>query len=313
MIHEPTEAKPHTPVGLQNGTAKVCAVVIAYFPDTGFKDRLLQILSQVDALVVVDNTPRGDDAWRSEMPADDLARIQLIENRENLGIAKALNQGLAHAVSIKHRWILTLDQDTQCYPDMVRTLLEATAACTPEPAVTGGNYFDPKMGRHEAPTAAANNCIERKTVITSGCLVESAFAHSIGGFREDYFIDQVDNEFCLRVRAHGGRVVITAKPVMNHSVGGHSGPKVPFFGMTLPDHSPLRKYYITRNSVVTVRTYWKAEPIWCLKRLIRLMLGLPGMVLLERYKLTKTKAFAVGFVDGLNRRMGPCKKKWLMM
>jgi rhamnosyltransferase len=245
------------------------------------------------------------------MPADDLGRIQLIENRENLGIAKALNQGLAHAIRIQRPWILTLDQDTECYPDMVQTLLQVAANCKPEASVVGGNYYDAKLRRHDVPNDAAGDCIERKTVITSGCLVDSAFARSIGGFREDYFIDQVDHEFCLRVRAHGRRVVITTKPVMDHSVGGNGGPKVPFLGLALPDHSPLRKYYITRNSIVTVRTYWKSEPTWCLVRISRLLLGVPSMILLERDRFTKILAFVTGFADAMRRRLGRCTRSQL--
>jgi rhamnosyltransferase len=235
----------------------------------------------------------------------------IVENRVNLGIAKALNQGLQHALESNCQWLLTLDQDTRCYPDAVQTLLAAAATCIPEPVVIGGNYFDAKRGRHDAPVDLRGDCLERKTVITSGCLVQSGFAANIGGFREDYFIDQVDHEFCLRARRHGGRVVITRKPIMHHSVGGDAGPKVPFRGQMLPDHSPVRKYYITRNSLVTVASYWKTEPLWCLIRTVRLLLGLPTMLLLETEKPAKARAFAAGCRDGLRRRMGPCPHRWL--
>lgn len=292
-------------------TPSVCAVVVAYIPDTFFKDRLCAILPQVDALVVVDNTPAGAVAWTSELPEDDIARIHLIENRANLGIAAALNQGLAYAVSNGYPWVLTLDQDTQCYPDMVDTLLQVASGCKSQPAIIGGNYFDTKRGRHEITARANHDCVESKTVITSGCLVDSTFLQSLGGFREDYFIDQVDHEICLRVRAYGRPVVITRKPIMAHSVGGQLGPKVPLLGWMLPDHSPLRKYYITRNSVVTVRTYWKNEPVWCLVRLSRLLLGLPSMVILEQDKWKKIHAFIAGFRDGVKTRMGPCRHSWL--
>jgi rhamnosyltransferase len=232
----------------------------------------------------------------------------LIENRSNLGISIALNQGLEHALKGGYKWILTLDQDTQCYPDMVDTLLKVSEACKTKPAVIGGNYLDPRNNGPFVPTGGAEDFLEQKTVITSGCLVDANVAAAIGGFREDYFIDQVDHEFCLRMRARGHKVVISRKPVMNHSVGRPGGARLPILGV-LPNHPPLRKYYIARNTVVTVADYWRQEPVWCLRRLVRLLLGLGLMALLEEQRFSKVRAFTGGIVDGLRRRMGPCPRK----
>ncbi len=130
----------------------------------------------------------------------------------------------------------------------------------------------------------------------------------MGGFREDYFIDQVDHEFCLRARAHGHQVVISRKPVMAHSVGESGGVWMPWLGV-LPNHPPVRKYYIARNTVVTVKAYWRREPQWCLRRLARLLLGLGGMAFLEKQGFAKVRAFAGGIADGLHGRMGPCTRE----
>jgi rhamnosyltransferase len=153
--------------------------------------------------------------------------------------------------------------------------------------------------------------LEQKTVITSGCLVDVRQALSIGGFRADYFIDQVDHEFCLRARANGYIVIISRKPLMTHSVGRLGGARLPFLGV-LPNHPPVRKYYIARNTVVTVASYWRKEPDWCLRRLVRLFLGLIEMALLEEHKVSKVCAFAGGVADGLRNRMGPCQRTPLL-
>jgi rhamnosyltransferase len=283
----------------------VCAVVVTHYPDTGFAERLHALLPQVAELVIVDNTPRP------ARPIPELCditpgRIHHIANGSNLGIATALNQGLEYAASRDCLWLLTLDQDSQCYPDMVRTLVETSTVCQPRPAVIGSNYFDPKLGRQKFPPGPSGAYLDAKTVISSGSLIDVAFARNIGGFRDDYFIDQVDHEFCLRTCANGGRVIITQKPVMSHSVGGLTGPRVPLLGQMLPDHSALRKYYIARNSIVTIRSFWKTEPAWCLKRGIKLFLGLGSMIALEEDRLSKVQAFATGIRHGLTRQMGVC-------
>lgn len=286
----------------------VCAVIVAYFPDESFEDRLRAILPQVSRLVIVDNTPDAVslspamiDAWSG--------RVHCIANHANRGVAAALNQGIEDALRQGYCWVLTLDQDTQCYPNMVAILGSVYKHCNPKPAVIGGNYLDPRNRKPKVPVQGGE-CVEQKTVITSGSLVNAEIAFLVGGFREDYFIDQVDHEFCLRLRSQGYRVVISRDPVMEHSVGQPSGVELPLLGV-LPNHPPLRKYYIARNSLVTVAKYWRREPDWCMRRLIRLLLGLILMSTLEEQRIAKARAFVAGFVDGMRRRMGPCCREWL--
>lgn len=289
---------------------KVGAVIVAYHPDAEFKTRLMDLLPQVSLLVVVDNTPAEAGRHSIELPPEIGRSILLIENHENLGVGKALNQGLNKALDCGCDWLLTLDQDSHCYPDMVDTLLGVKAACTSPPTVIGGNYLDTRNGKTKVPVGAEGEFLNQKTVITSGCLVDARFAQSIGGFREDYFIDQLDHEFCLRVRAHGGRVVISRRLVMEHSVGEIGGAWLPLLGR-LPNHSALRKYYVARNSLATIADYWRSEPNWCLRRAIRLALGLLLMALLERQRLAKVRSFLAGVADAMRGRMGPCRCGWI--
>jgi rhamnosyltransferase len=285
----------------------VCAVVVAYFPDEGFNKRLQTLLPQVGKVVVIDNTPEDRATSRLKITLQEVVQILCIDNLNNVGIAAALNQGLVHCSKERYKWMLTLDQDTQCYPDMVNTLLEVSHACQLKPTIVGGNYFDPQSDRTKVPAGQGGDFLEQKTVITSGSLIDVRLAIAMGGFREDYFIDQVDHEFCLRARTHGHKVVISSKPVMTHSVGRDGGVRIPILGV-LPNHPPLRKYYIARNTVVTVAEYWLREPQWCARRLLRMLLGLGFMAILEEQRWSKVRAFAAGVADGLRGRMGPCTR-----
>lgn len=295
----------------QQSFESVCAVFVVYFPDQGFIGRLKQLLPQVARLVIIDNTPPEGRELDVKGAIQGLPKVSLIENQFNTGIAVALNQGLAFAAGEGYKWIVTLDQDTQLGPEMVLTLFKLTEACQSQPIVIGSNYFDPQANRTKVPVGSRDDdFLEQKTVITSGSLVNVRMALAIKGFREDYFIDQVDHEFCLRARAHGYTIVISRKPLMAHSVGRLGGVRLPFLG-TLPNHPPLRKYYIARNTIVTVANYWRSEPVWCIKRLVRLSLGLFEMTLLEAHRRTKARAFFAGVADGFGRRMGSCQRAWL--
>lgn len=287
----------------------VCAVVVAYYPDAEFEARLACILGQVATLLIVDNTP--SELSLSQAFIEKWAgALHLISNRANRGIAFALNQGLKFASDAGYEWLLTLDQDSQCLEDMVETLLAVANTTNPKPMVIGSNYYDSQNNRIKVPFGNNTPFLEQKTVITSGSLVAVELTTTIGGFRNDYFIDQVDHELCLRARVNGHRVIIACKPVMLHSVGNIGGARLPLLGI-LPNHPPVRKYYIARNSIVTIGAYWRSEPVWCTKRLIRLLLGLLEMSILETNRIQKTRAFFAGILDGVNRRMGVCQRVWL--
>jgi len=289
----------------------VCAVIVTYFPDPAFSERLRQLLPQVAEAVIIDNTPQNSIAPCLLAAVQGMGKVIVIRNPINVGIAAALNQGLEFASKAAYEWILTLDQDTLCQPDMVQTLITVAKACKPTPLVVGSNYLDPQNNRTKVQTGGAASFLEQKTVITSGGLVNVRLATAIGGFREDYFIDQVDHEFCLRARANGHMIIITRKPIMVHSVGLSGGVSLPFLGI-LPNHPPLRKYYIARNTVVTIATYWRREPVWCLRRLVRLILGLVNMAVLEQNRYSKVRAFAMGIIDGIFHHLGPCRRQWLI-
>ena len=104
--------------------------------------------------------------------------------------------------------------------------------------------------------------------------------------------------------------MISRRPVMEHSVGEIGGAWLPLLGH-LPRHSPLRKYYVARNSLATIADYWRGEPDWCLRRAIRLVAGLVLMVLLERQRQAKGRAFLAGVADAIRGRMGPCRRGWI--
>lgn len=294
-----------------SATGNVCAVVVTYYPDEGFIDRLANLMPQVSALVVVDNTPAEARRQSIKFPTILGKKSLLIENSENLGVGSALNQGLKQASAWHCDWLLTLDQDSHCYADMVQTLLHIAAISSSSPVVIGGNYLDPRNGMTKVALEGVGEYLDQKTVITSGSLVNVRFSEMIGRFREDYFIDQLDHEFCLRVRMHGGSVVISRKPAMKHSVGETGGAWVPFLGR-LSNHPPLRKYYIARNSLVTIAKYWRSEPAWCMRRAVRLMLGLLLIATLESERMVKIRAFAAGITDAMCNRMGPCRRTWLL-
>lgn len=282
---------------------KVCAVLVTYHPDSRICDRIKKVAVQVAQTVVVDNGSPNSSIEPIRELASRLA-IQLIPNDSNRGLASALNTGIRWAVSRGFRWVLTLDQDTVVAPDMVEALAEVIHGdSAPEQlAVVGSNYRDKVNGRLFCEQIRGTNGLAGKemiSVLTSGSLISINAFHALGGFRDDFFIDCVDHEYCLRARAHGFHVLMTYKPVMEHGIGYLSEHQLLWKKICTSNHSPIRQYFMTRNSIMLVAEYLNKEPRWILGYVWAWLKSIVVIFLFERERLAKIKNMIRGCFDGL--------------
>lgn len=289
----------------------ICAIIVTFHPDEGFPDRLERILAQFPLVIIVDN---GSPYVAVDMLHNQamLPQVLLATNQTNLGIATALNQGAELAIQQGFEWIVTFDQDTLVFPDLLATLLEVYEKSGGGNVMVGSNYRN--VHRKRDFIQCKNNTqayfLERKTLITSGTLLSLSLFMAIGPFREDYFIDSVDHEFCLRARENGYRILISCRPVMSHRIGAHIK-STGWLRQFIPfNHSPTRKYFIARNIIATVKSYFLQEPMWSVRQGWRLLLEFASILLFESKKFKKTKAFMVGIAHGVTGKMGPIEKSW---
>lgn len=280
---------------------QVCAILVSYHPDAELPRRAARILVQAGALVIVDNgSGEATHEMLRRIAAD--ARVSLVLNSANLGIASALNLGVERARALGFAWMLLLDQDSDLHDDMLSSLIEVRAAY-PEPAkvaVIGADFG----GETEPAPAAVWQ--EAESVITSGSLIPLAVHAAVGPFRDEFFIDYVDSEYCFRARAQGYRVIRTAKPLMSHTIGAPTRHDLLGIAKWTSNHSPDRRYYIARNDTVMLREYGGyAFGSWALKSLSRRLRTVKRIVLYERSKARKIAAVSAGWWDGVRGRLGP--------
>jgi rhamnosyltransferase len=286
--------------GLKSGK-QVCAILVCYHPDAELPRRATRILEQACAVVIVDNGS-GDETHEMlrRIAAD--SRVSLVLNPTNLGIARALNLGVERARALGFAWVLLLDQDSDLHDDMLTSLIEVRAAY-PEPgrvAVIGAGFGE------ETRPAAWPAWEEVESVITSGSLIALTMHAAVGPFRDEFFIDYVDSEYCFRARAQGYRVIRTTKPLMSHTIGAPTRHNVLGVNKWTTNHSPDRRYYIARNDTVMLREYGGyAFGSWALKSLVRRLRTCKRIVLYERSKARKIAAVSAGWWDGVRGRMGP--------
>lgn len=273
-------------------TDSTCAIVITFQPDAGFSDRVGRLSSEFHHVFVVDNAS-GDLQIRE----DD--KIRVLKNDHNIGIAAALNLGLRCADEASYAWAVTFDQDSEPIEGFTEAMIASVRTLKTRKFLLGANYVDVHRGRlaHRAGSRGTRP-VRRTTLITSGMLLPVSFALAIGGFREDFFIDSVDHEFCLRAADHGAGLFVTREPLMQHSIGAPVD-GVRWARALSSAHLPARKYFIARNALWTVRLHASHHPLWSLRQFVRIVAEAVGILLFETGRCIKIAALLRGIKDGV--------------
>lgn len=104
-----------------NRVPKDIAVVIpAYREKATIRDVTMRALKQAEFVIVVDDG--SDDQTADQLTGLD---VTVIRNEQNGGKAKALNDGIGHAIDSGAQAIVTLDADGQHQPEDIPRLVEA--------------------------------------------------------------------------------------------------------------------------------------------------------------------------------------------
>ncbi|MBF0672928.1 MAG: glycosyltransferase family 2 protein [Salinibacterium sp.] len=216
-------------------------------------------------MIVVDNASRDGSA---DAVAARFPQATLVRAGENLGFARAVNLGAAHAAEehlvllnpdtlVGERSLATLREFALEHPEHGlyggRTLSDAgvldPSSCWGAPTLwsllcfaTGlstvfprSRLFDPEsLGSWQRDTV-------REVPIVTGCLLlmRRRDFEQLGGLDERFFLYGEDAEFSLRAAKHGHRPVIVPEVSIIHSVGASTGDRGRKMAMVLAGKATL--------------------------------------------------------------------------
>ena len=266
----------------------IIAGIVTYNPSIErLKENISAVVNQVSQLVIVDNGSKNIDDI--EACIKDIPTATIIRHNKNLGIATALNTMFKFA-SKRGNWVLTLDQDSVFYPNMIKTYrkymnMKNVVSLTSQ-----------RDDRHYASLEKANN--EAHSVfgcITSGNLVKISAWDKVGGFNDKLFIDMVDYEFCKKLKLANYKILCVNQPLMIHELGDSR--TYPILGrrINVYNHSAFRKYYIFRNTIYMLRYYSSKGCSYSYTYLIKTFLKI---IIIENNKYEKLKRSIQGIRDG---------------
>lgn len=283
---------------------QICAVILTYNPSGSIEPQVKSLLRFLKTIVIVDNnSSRGALTQLKALKNKYGNGIQLITNENNIGVAAGYNAGLAYAAKNKFTFGLLFDHDSLIDESFFPTLKESYSRISgPDKlAVLGAFYRDEGYPQiHPETPQDRYSVLSVATVISSGSLIVLNIWQQIGRFKENLFIDYVDDEYCLRARKSGYDVAIISKAIFSHRIGNTVQRKFLWFPVYPMQQSPFRWYHVARNFLFLVCIYAWREKKWAIKGAIALIKRFTAMLLFEDQRWKKVKSILKGCRDAFS-------------
>ncbi len=258
------------------------AVVIWYHPSDSNVQNIATYLDFVDRVYILDNSESNNEELLAKCSFGD--KVTYVTNGKNEGIGRQLNIAMK-MIGDSYTYALLLDQDSHFSEFVLRKFYTKIVENTERNVI----IYAPSYIATEAARPQSYGLVDR--CITSGSILNLAYARKLDGFHEGLFIDEVDFEFCLRAKKQGYQIVQFYDGVlMEHELGS----AVDVGGVAhFREHSPVRTYYIVRNRLYMAK--WFPAYKWhyygsIVKKLIKI-------AIVETQKKEKWHAVRKAFVD----------------
>lgn len=195
--------------------------------------------------------------------------VSFVEMGDNLGFAKANNQGAKYA---KGEFLLFLNPDTEFINDALVHLLDELKKNI-DAGLIGPALYD----ENDQPFASVRSDISISNLISiaipfghiifgkksynpyilektsqvdvvqgSAMFISNSLFEKIGMMNEDFFLYSEERDLCIKVRKHGLKVLFSTKPKIRHIGGTSTSPY--FIKLEKEKQISLKKYILKHHS-----------------------------------------------------------------
>lgn len=218
----------------------VAAILVNYESGSDLVGALWSLIDLERApniLIVVDNASTDDSLNSAEK---DFPQLVVIRNTENIGFARAVNQGLRKAKEFQatHAWLFNPDARAR-----KRALTELILAAREVPQAlfspvildnkgkvwfSGGELSWWRMRANHRKDISIQT---RNEDFLTGCalFIPIKTVDIIGEFDENYFLYYEDADYCLRAKEVGFRLCVVSQSMVDHSEVSQSYPEKVYY------------------------------------------------------------------------------------
>lgn len=283
----------------KNMDIQILAIVVLYNPDIELLDKNLSAFQQhVDKIILWNNSSDAIATLQINQLAEASSKIIVMHQKENMGISVALNHGWSFAKEHGYNTLLTMDQDSvfhnfSAFKNKVIDIWKKGLLCICGPICT------PKTA-----CKTYDDFIEKKHIITSGMLVPIELLNKVGGYCEDFFVDGIDIELCVKARKYNYKSLIYRGAYLTQIYGIPQSKRI--LGKTIHSagYPPNRLREIFRNHIIIYKKYrYPFDILIHILYLYVLGFAIKGVLLIENNKKEKLKAICQGIKDGLSAKI----------
>lgn len=264
----------------------ILAVIVTYYPEQSLlRKNINAFIDYVDKVIIWENTPEADK-FQFRFIQDD--KVKYSGDGVN-SISHALNYAWHYAQENGYDYLLTMDQDSvwenfQMYKDIVESENDTGAIYCPN------INNDPSI------------CNPKQVVeygITSGMLVPVEVLNKIGGYDEQFTIDGIDLDFCLKAKYNGIKTWAFKECVLKQRFGQPIEKKIIWKTIQVTSYSTIRLYSIYKGHIILLRRY-KVSKLLKRRLLKNYLYYVPRNILLfEKEKRKKISAIIKGIYSGM--------------
>ena len=288
-----------------------CAIIVSYEPDIRALLSLLEQVSSQADFILIDNASGNSDEFLT-IAANKPRCVGVHALEQNIGLASAMNLGLREAMQSGYAFAVLFDQDSQVpasfFANLQTAYIEAQRLSHNQVAAVGPRIvslrddspmpfklFSSWFNRVNVRVPGSDRLFKAEFLISSGCLIVLKHLDSIGQMKDEYFIDNIDLEWCFRAKAKGFEVIGTDHAQLHHSIGVNENNFLVRKGFIV-SHSPLRSYYSTRNRFSLYRQSY-APFAWKLRDFPRFVLKTAWLLLFSKQRIAYAKNILRGLKD----------------
>ena len=198
------------------------------------------------------------------------------------------------AIENGFEWVLTMDQDSVFYNKIINIYscyienhdVDRVAIISPQ-YKTERNRLKKTVGYDEIYWG-----------MQSADLINLNIIKKIGFFKEDFFIDCIDYEYCLRARKNQFKLIRCNEAILIHNPAQTK--KITFLGLNIKYGytNPLRIYYQVRNALYMFKVYKNPRSIGIV------LIKLGKIILLFDNKKDHIRHFKFAIFDFINKKSG---------
>ena len=282
---------------------KIQGVVVLYNQEELVLENIKSYIYDLERLYVVDNSETKKIELIEKIKSLS-SNIIYIDNNGNQGIAHALNIGARLAIEDGAAWIFTMDQDSR----FMNGSLDVLIGWIKNNDTVKLGILSPFHLVNHMDYTKSDKVVDVLSVMTSGNILNLEVYKIVGPFDERYFIDQVDNEYCLRLRKNGFLVKVHYGSILIHRLGNPTLKIILGKKKLSINHNHIRMYYITRNRFYTIKKYFFTSPKFAFSEFKTIILEWIKIILFDEDKKLKSKFIVLGFYHFLIGRHGKLYK-----